>query len=132
MCNTCHASTDPLVANAIATNNSACSACHPSIGAGHATAHDGIDVDGCSACHSFAGNAFFTNHAGVDCEQCHTSPTAINPALDYSCGTCHTPSTTPWSLALGLLAAVGIIVVPAVQAAAPHSSAPAQVGSPPP
>ena len=95
VCNTCHASADPLVANAIATNNSACSACHPSIGAGHATAHDGIEHDGCSACHSFADNAFFANHAAVECEQCHTSPTAINPALDYSCGTCHTPSSHP-------------------------------------
>ena len=37
VCDTCHTSTDPNVVNAIATNNSACSACHT--GGIHPDAH---------------------------------------------------------------------------------------------
>jgi len=110
-CMTCHGSSDPDVIAAIGSGNSACSACHDVGAGGHESAHTGIEQDGCSACHSFS-DQFFTNHAAVDCDQCHTSPTAINPALDYSCGSCHTPSSTPWSLALGAFAAIGLIVVP--------------------
>jgi hypothetical protein len=114
-CDTCHASTDPSVANAIATGATGCVACHGSTPAGHAAGHEEIEVDGCSECHSFAGNSFFANHAAVDCLDCHSSPTAINSALNYSCGTCHTPSSTPLSLALGMFGGVALLMTPIVR-----------------
>jgi hypothetical protein len=79
---------------------------------GHEVAHESIEADGCSACHSFTGNTFLANHAAVDCDECHSGAGAVNPALAYSCGTCHTPSSTPWSLAVGLCCALGAILVP--------------------
>ena len=110
-CATCHESADGDVIAAIAAGNKTCDACHSAGAVGHEALHNDISVDGCSACHSFSSNAFFDNHTGVDCDECHSSPSAINPALDYSCGTCHTPSSTPWSLVLGALGALGAIVV---------------------
>ena len=101
----CHSgsgSGDQDVIDAINNNDTSCEACHGAT-PDHSTQHNNIEVDGCSACHSFAGNAFFDNHAGYDCDECHSGPGAINPALDYSCGSCHTPSTTPWSLMLGVV-----------------------------
>jgi hypothetical protein len=105
---------DPNVIAAINNNDTSCEACHGAT-PDHSTQHNNIEVDGCSACHSFAGNAFFDNHAGYDCDECHSGPGAINPALNYSCGSCHTPSTTPWSLMLGVFAGVALLVTPAVR-----------------
>ena len=113
----CHSgagSGDQDVIDAINDNDTSCEACHGAT-PDHSSQHNNIEVDGCSACHGFASNAFFDNHAGIDCDECHSGPGAINPALDYSCGSCHTPSTTPWSLVLGVFAGVALLVTPVVR-----------------
>lgn len=96
-------------------NATPCTDCHPAFGAGHATAHSAIEQDGCSACHTTFSDEFLVNHGALDCADCHGGPNAVNPALDYSCGSCHTPSSTPWSLLLGALVALGVLVAPSMR-----------------
>lgn len=80
--------------------------------------HESIaDDPTCAAdCHpnlpTFSDPTFLGKHSS-NCSWCHNTGRAINPALDYSCGSCHTSSTTPWSLALGAIVALGALVVPA-------------------
>jgi len=80
--------------------------------------HDAIEDDPTcvAACHpnrpAFSDPTFLGKH-GSNCSWCHNAQSTINPALDYSCGSCHTSSTTPWSLILGALVALGTLLVPA-------------------
>ena len=94
-CETCH--DDPSNWSKTAD----CASCHASVPE-HGAVHDEIPQDGCSECHSFNG-PFLANHDALVCDDCHSGAKAVNPALDYTCGSCHTPSSTPWSLASGLV-----------------------------
>jgi hypothetical protein len=72
VCDTCHASTDPDVENAIADGNTDCWACHD-----YATSHEAIHT---------------STIAGTYCENCHDSNLVAAPHGD--CASCHS-STDP-------------------------------------
>ena len=93
ICNTCHASTAPLVVNAIATNNSECSACHPA-GGDHLAQHNTTTPASCqgSGCHMAETN-LVPIHLAIGCQGCHASPTHSwsprSPPANKNCSACH-------------------------------------------
>ena len=101
-CETCHASTDPLVTAAIAAGTSACVACHP--GAGHLDAHISTTADNalagttevCGECHDAdvqVEHAKATStSAAAGCVACHPAPRdTLSPWDKDTCvqGGCH-------------------------------------------
>jgi len=78
-------------------------------------AHDSIEDDpscvaDCHPNHSAFSEPTFLGKHGSNCSWCHNAQSTIDSASTYSCSTCHTPSTTPWSLLLGGAAAIGIAI----------------------
>ena len=94
-CGTCHSSTDPLVTSAIATRNSACTACHPT--AGHAGVHGsgiantplGTTGQVCGDCHQIeltVEHAKATaSSAAAECTNCHPTPRDTITAWSGGC-----------------------------------------------
>lgn len=93
-CFTCHDNPDPQIQNAIATQNTNCSACHNIGGGGHPEHNNGLDQY-CQTCHSSTILAEPQFHAKNDCSICHQN--TENPTVKYAisikdtnCFACHT------------------------------------------
>lgn len=90
-CATCHQSTDPSVAAAIAANDTSCAACHGTVD--HMDFHVSTVSADCAACHD---SNVITEHVAnqaLTCATCHQSTdpsvTAAIAANDTSCAACH-------------------------------------------
>ena len=98
-CADCHDSADFLVSTAIATGNTACSACHPTPHA--APLHDTTVPAGCqgTGCHAAATN-LLPVHTALTCDDCHgSSDPLVSGAIaigNTACSACHpTPHAAP-------------------------------------
>ena len=108
-CDSCHASADPQVINAINTNNTRCDACHTMPPATHQPGHTATvftsdtartDQATCSLCHVKVlpdqhVNQVTTAGITMDCNTCHSSnaSTAVKTAVataNDNCEACHT------------------------------------------
>ncbi len=94
-CLTCHTSTDPAVVGAIASGNSACSACHADTS--HGSLHDTTVSPSCAGadCHTGTNLVGIHINAGttLGCESCHASadPDVVDAIEtgDKDCTACH-------------------------------------------
>ncbi|MDZ4170256.1 MAG: hypothetical protein U1E26_11480, partial [Coriobacteriia bacterium] len=103
VCDTCHGSTDPAVKAAIASNNSACSACHSQVDAGHETLHGsdvasmplGVTGFACGDCHDpnvlIEHRKPAASSLAAGCDACHPSPRDSFADWTKTCvqGGCH-------------------------------------------
>ncbi|MDR3687247.1 MAG: hypothetical protein P4L93_09860, partial [Coriobacteriia bacterium] len=95
-CATCHASGDATVVSAIATGNSACSACHGAT-SGHESLHVTTVTPACAGAGCHVGTSLTSIHINsgttLTCDSCHksTDPAVVAAIAghDLSCTGCH-------------------------------------------
>lgn len=101
-CNTCHASSDSTVQNAILSKNTQCSACHNPIHGDVVNQHNSTSATiafpnstlQCSYCHQSSLSEEHVTVRGLTCATCHNSAsTLVKSAIaagNTNCSACHT------------------------------------------